>query len=186
VIRRAELGGDQGLLLRNDGDLGDLLGKLVGDRLIDGGSRECCVLGDVLGLLADGLGGRGGVGALAAEHFLDLASVVTSVLLSDGTHVLSLLLDNTLHLCSLSVDDIGSALEVLVNQLLVRGVDQRDEESQSGGDKSKAPVWDDLDEVVREESCDTSLVTSVFSTRRFVPVVLTAAEAQTFSTNTMR
>jgi hypothetical protein len=156
MIRRGELGGDQRLLLRDDGDLGDHLGKLVGGRLIDGGSRECRVLRDVLGLLADSLGGRGGVGTLAAEHLLDLAGVVTSVLLSDGAHVLSLLLDDTLNLCSLSIDDVGSALEVLVDQLLVRGVNQRDEESHSGSDKSKAPVRDDLDEVVREESCDTS------------------------------
>lgn len=181
-ITALNLGGDQRLLLRNGGDLGNL----VGDRLVDGGSRERRVLGDVLGLLADGLGGRGGVGALATEHLLDLASVVTSILLGQRSDVLGLLLHNTLDLGGLSVDDVGGALEVLINQLLVRSIDKRNEKGHSGGNESKAPVRDELDEVVREVGGNTSLHYSVSAPNGTGIGSLTAVEAQMFSTKRIR
>lgn len=115
------------------------------DGLIDRGCREGRFLGNEFGLRL-GAAGRGCLSALATEHLLHLASVVASVLLGQRANVLGLLLNDTLNLCGLSVDDIRSALEMLVDKLLVGGVDQGHEESDSGADHSKTPVRDELDE----------------------------------------
>jgi hypothetical protein len=64
-----------------------------------------------------------------------------------------------LDLLGLGVDHIGGILEMVVDELLVRLVDERSEEEDGGGDQGKAPEWDDLDQVVREESSNKSLYT---------------------------
>jgi hypothetical protein len=46
---------------------------------------------------------------------------------------------------------------VLVNQLLVGGVNQRNEKGNGGGNDSETPVWNELDQVVREKGGNTSL-----------------------------
>jgi hypothetical protein len=55
------------------------------------------------------------------------------------------------------IDHIGGVLEVVVDKLLVGLIDVRAEEEDGCGDQSKAPEWDDLDQVVRQESPDEGL-----------------------------
>ena len=141
------LSSNQRLLFGSIGDLGDLLRS----RLLSWGRRE--LGGSLLGAL--GLSGNGGRATVAAEHLLDLASVVASVLLAHGSELIGLLLSNAANLGSLGVDGLGSILDLLVNELLVGGVDKRNQESYSGADNSETPVGDELDEEVGEESCNT-------------------------------
>jgi hypothetical protein len=63
-----------------------------------------------------------------------------------------------LDLLGLGVDDVGCVLDVVVDELLVRLVDERGEEDDRGGDQGEAPEWDDLDQVVGEESANEGLV----------------------------
>lgn len=63
-----------------------------------------------------------------------------------------------LDLLGLGVDDVGCVLDVVVDELLVRLVDERGEEDDRGTDQGEAPEWDDLDEVVGEESANEGLV----------------------------
>lgn len=142
---------------------GKRLGLLDGRKgLIDGSSGE-------LGLLLSHGEGGGGVlnsGLLradlrrlgsATEELLNLASVVASVLLSKSGNVVNLLLRNIADLSSLSVDHIGSGLELSVDELLVGGVHERGEEDDSSSDDSKAPVGNNLDQVVADEGGSESL-----------------------------
>jgi len=63
-----------------------------------------------------------------------------------------------LDLLGLGVDDVGCVLDVVVDELLVRLVDERGEEDDRGVDQGEAPEWDDLDQVVGEESANEGLV----------------------------
>ena len=62
-----------------------------------------------------------------------------------------------LDLLGLLVDDVGRISDVVVDELLVRLVDERCEEEDRGGDKSKTPNRDNLDQVVGEECAEESL-----------------------------
>lgn len=110
------------------------------DGFLCGSSRE-------LGLLnhGRGLGGGSRRSAAAAEHLLDLAGVVASILLADGRKLANLLLGDVSDLASLGADGVGRVLQVAVDKLLVRGVDEGNEERGSGPNKSEAPEWDELD-----------------------------------------
>jgi hypothetical protein len=48
-------------------------------------------------------------------------------------------------------------LQLAVDKLLVGGVNERSEEADSRGNHGKAPVWDDLDEIVRQECAEGGL-----------------------------
>jgi hypothetical protein len=63
-----------------------------------------------------------------------------------------------LDLLGLGVDDVGCVLDGVVDKLLVRLVDERGEEDDRGADQGEAPEWDDLDQVVGEESANEGLV----------------------------
>jgi len=63
-----------------------------------------------------------------------------------------------LDLLGLGVDDVGCVLDVVVDELLIRLVDERGEEDDRGGDQGEAPEWNDLDQVVGEESANEGLV----------------------------
>lgn len=146
------------LLARNDWLLGNIwclnLDGLLG--LLGGRGRE-------LGLLLHGVGllGRSRRASAAPKHLLDLASVVTSVLLSERGDLLGLLLGDLTDLSSLGVNDIGGILKMLVNQLLVGDVDQGKDESEQGAHNSKAPVGNELGKMVRQESSNSNLFTSL-------------------------
>jgi hypothetical protein len=71
--------------------------------------------------------------------------------------LLGVLLGNRAELGRLSANNLAGVLELGVNELLVGGVDERGEEDDRGGDDSQAPVGDDLDEVVRDESSEGGL-----------------------------
>jgi hypothetical protein len=116
-------------------------------RLLSRGSRE---VGSLLGC------GRGG-GLVAAEHLLDLAGVVTGVLLAHSRKLTGLLLGNAADLGGLGVDGVRGVLDMVVDELLVGSVDEGQEEGEGGPDDGKAPVGNELDEVVGDEGSDTSL-----------------------------
>ena len=63
-----------------------------------------------------------------------------------------------LDLFGLLVDNVGGVLDVVVNEFFIRLVDKRAEEEDRGGDESEAPEWNDLDQVVGEESANEGLV----------------------------
>ena len=91
-----------------------------------------------------------------------------------------------LDLLGLLVDNVGSLFELAIDQLLVGLVDERGEEEDGGREEGKTPEWDDLDKVVREEGTQESLgFISGFASMCKVKC-LTAAEANTFSANTIR
>jgi hypothetical protein len=91
-----------------------------------------------------------------------------------------------LDLLGLLVDDVGSMLKLAVNQLFVGLVNEGSKEEDGGREEGKTPEWDNLDEVVGDESTEESL----YFVSRFTPfqeaTYLTAAEARRFSAKTMR
>lgn len=60
--------------------------------------------------------------------------------------MVGLLLSGISNLGGLGVDGLGGGLELLINKLLVGGVDQRSEESNGGCNDGEDPVGSDLDE----------------------------------------
>ena len=62
-----------------------------------------------------------------------------------------------LDLLGLLVDDVRSILEVVVDELLICLVNERAEEEDRGGEEAEAPEWDNLDQVVGQESSDKGL-----------------------------
>lgn len=119
---------------------------------LDGESRLIDSGNGLLGLF-DLLAG----GGLAVEKILDLVGVVTSVLLADGRNLLHLLRSDISNLSGLRVDQLRSMVNLLVDELLVRGVDQGNQESNSGSNDGKTPVRNKLDQVVRDEGSDEGL-----------------------------
>lgn len=155
------LSGNQRLLLGNSRDLGEL-GRLVRSRLSnrDGlrgrSDRELGTLGRGDGNLFGG-SRSSGRGRAATDHVLDLASVVTGVLLAKSSKLISLLLSGVADLSSLSVDDFGGVLEVLIDELLVGSVDEGNKESNGGAKDGKTPVGNKLDKEVGDEGRKTGL-----------------------------
>lgn len=145
-IAKGSLGGDERLALG-----GDRLGG-SDDRILSGRRRE-------FGLLRHGgrLGGGGGGAAAATQHLLNLARVVTGVLLAHGGKVAHLLLSDASDLLSLRVDGVGGVLEVGIDELLVASVDQGHNEGGGSSNQSETPERDELHEVVRDEGSDASL-----------------------------
>lgn len=141
---------------------GDLRSRLRLDGVLSGRRGE-------LGLLDDRSSGLGGLLNLlartmvASEEVMDLAAVVAGVLLANGRNLLHLLRGNISNLGGLRVDELGGVVELLINKLLVGGVNQRNKENDSGANNSKAPVGNELDEVVGNESSDKGLDMSVAS-----------------------
>lgn len=91
------------------------------------------------------LGGSGSK-VVAAQDLLDLFGVVSGILLADGGEVVGLLLSSISNLGGLGANGIGSSLELLVNKLLVLGVDEGGEEGDGGSDDGKNPVGQHLDQ----------------------------------------
>lgn len=60
--------------------------------------------------------------------------------------MVGLLLSGISNLGGLGVDGVGGGLELLINELLVGGVDQRSKEGNGGCNDGKDPVGNDLDE----------------------------------------
>lgn len=149
---------DQGLLLglvlnaglrRSDG-----LRRL---EILLGSSREVGVLDGAVGL---GWGGGGcrGRGLTATEQLLGLGGVVAHVLLGDFGGLGGVGASNLPELLGLGSHDVLRILKVVIDQLLVGGVDQGNREQQSGGEERKSPVRNDLNEPVGEEGAECDLV----------------------------
>jgi len=133
------LGGDKRLLLLalDDG--------IRLDVLLGGG-------GEVVGLvLLGGLGGDFGRSGSAADELLSLGGVVAHVLLGDLGGMGRVLAGHVANLAGLGIDNIRRLLNMVVDELLVGRIDERDEEQRRGEDQSEAPVRDDLDEPVGDE-----------------------------------
>lgn len=148
VALNSRLGSDQGLLLTLTFTV-----LLLAPQVHLRGLGEIRVLQVRLGRLRGSLGGSGS----ATDHLLGLCGVVAHVLLGDLGSLRSVLAGDLAQLLGLAVDQVGGLLEVVVDELLVGGIDQGNEEQEGGGNQSKAPVRDDLDQVVRQECANSSL-----------------------------
>lgn len=60
--------------------------------------------------------------------------------------MIGLLLSGISNLGGLGIDGVGGGLELLIDELLVGGVNQRSKEGNSGCNDGKDPVGSDLDE----------------------------------------
>ena len=101
------------------------------------------------------------LGTGTMDQALSLGGVVAQVLLGQVGGLLRVLLGGRAELSSLRVDKIAGLLELVVDELLVGGVDERGEEDDGGANHGQAPVRDDLDQVEREEGGESDLVWSV-------------------------
>jgi hypothetical protein len=118
------------------------------------------VSGDVLLLDGSGLGlgdGRRDGATAATDHLLSLGSIVSGELLCALGGSCGVVAGQLLDLLRLCVDQIGGILEVVVDELLIRLVDERGEEEDGGGDKCETPEWDNLDQIVGQECSDEGL-----------------------------
>lgn len=179
--KRGVLGGSGGSSNRNVGELDALNGLRLDGSCGNSGELGLLLPDSVLGSRVNGGSALGcNLGRLrsASEEILNLGSVVTSVLLGNVGNVANLLLGNIADLVGLGVDHVRGGAELVIDELLVGGVDERNEEEDGVGEDSKAPVRDELDKVVGDESSNTSLE---FISFRFILTrkawVLTAAEA---------
>lgn len=89
--------------------------------------------------------GRRDRAAAATDHLLSPGSVFSGVLLCGLSGSCDVLAGELLDLLSLLVDNIGGILKVVVDELLVRLVDERSEKEDRGRYQGKAPEWDDFD-----------------------------------------
>ena len=62
-----------------------------------------------------------------------------------------------LNLLGLLVHNVGSMADMMVNNLLVADIDQRDEEHNRSTNQAHSPEWHNLDQIVGEECSNTSL-----------------------------
>ena len=90
-----------------------------------------------------------------------------------------------LDLLSLLVDDAGGVIDVVINEVLIGLVDEWCQEEDRSRNEGKAPYWDDLNQIIREESTEQGLMVSV-SFCASVEVRLTATDAKTFSAKRIR
>lgn len=130
------------------------------------------------------------------DQGLGLSGIIANILLGELGGLLRLLLGNSADLRGLGIDDVAGLLELLVDELLVGGVDKGRKEDDGGGNQCKAPGGDDLDKIVREESTEGNLKTvskglksqlrDVRDPRKNKSGILTATEAARFSTNKIR
>lgn len=170
--------------------------RLVVLEILLGSRREVSVADAANGLgLGGGRGRSGGLGAGLAtlQQLLGLGGVVSHVLLGHLSGLGGVRACNLSELLGLGTDNVLRVLNVVVNQLLVGGVDQRHGEEEGGGEKRKSPVRDDLDKPVGEESADGDLwkICQLRSTKLgcegiCIAEALTVAEAPIFSAKRIR
>jgi hypothetical protein len=149
-----ELCGDRRLVLRSQ-SIGSLLdGRCL--ELLLRGSREILALVSWVGGLSGG-SWRGRAGTSASDQILSFGRIVSNILFCGIGGARSVVAGELLDLLGLLVNNAGSIRDVVVNELLVGLVDEGRNEEDGGGDESKTPQWDDLDQVVREESTEEGL-----------------------------
>ena len=105
-----------------------------------------------------GSGWRDGAVAYTANDLLGLGTVITSILLGGRGNTSGMLTRKRLDLVGLFVGNVGNLGEVVIDKLLVGLVDQWGEEKDGIGEQDQTPEWNDLDEVVREESSQEGLI----------------------------
>ena len=88
---------------------------------------------------------------------MGLGSVVADILLGELSSLRCVLAGDLSELLALRVDDVAGLLQVVVDELLVRLVDEGREEDDGGSDQGKAPVGDNLDKPVGDESTNGGL-----------------------------
>lgn len=142
-------------VFRSRNNLGNL-GNLRSLVLLHGGLELLLRSGGEVGLL-DLLGRGLGRGLATTQHLLSLGGVISHKTLGKLGGVSSVGSGYLLELVGLSLDKVLRILEVVVDKLLVRGVDQGDGEEEGGGEEGKTPVGNNLDEPVRQESANSDL-----------------------------
>lgn len=149
-----------------------MLNVLLGGRweisVLEGGQVRLMsvAVGDGLAIV------RGTVGLailLSAGGILDerlgLGSIIAQVLLCDLSGLFSVLSDKAADLMSLVIDDLAGVSKLAVDELLVGGIYERSEESDRGSNQGQSPVGNNLDEVVRDEGSESSLVVGSLAER---------------------
>lgn len=96
-------------------------------------------------------------GLTATEQLLSLGGVVAHVLLGNLGGLGSVGTGNLSKLLGLCSHNVLGVLQVVVDQLLVGRVNQRNSEQEGGGEERKSPVWDNLHEPVGEEGAKGNL-----------------------------
>lgn len=91
------------------------------------------------------------------QHRLSLGGVVTHVLLGNLSGLRSVLAGDLAQLLGLAVQDVGAFLHIVVDELLVRGIEEGSQEQSSSSNQGKAPVRNNLDKVVGDQSSNASL-----------------------------
>jgi hypothetical protein len=148
VVGSRDLGSNERLLFRLRRQL-LLLDRFLLNKIALRSNREV----GLLRLLSHSLGRC----AATTKQFLSLGSVVTNVLLRDLSRLGSVLACNCAKLLGLGVDHVRGLLQVVIDKLLVRRIDERCKEGDSSCDQGKTPVRDNLDEVIRQESSNSNL-----------------------------
>ena len=96
-------------------------------------------------------------GRPSSDKLLGLGSVVTNILLRKLGSLCCVLGSNLSKLLTLGVDDVAGLFQVVVDKLLVRLIDEGRKEDDGSSDQGKAPVGDDLNKPVGDESTDGGL-----------------------------
>lgn len=100
------------------------------------------------------------LGGAATEQRLSLGGTVSHVLLGELSSLRGMLASDLLELVGLGLNDAGNLLQVLVDHLLVCLVDKRSHKGKGGGHEGETPVWNNLDQPVRDQGSNTGLIVS--------------------------
>lgn len=84
----------------------------------------------------------------AANIFLSLAAIISSVLLDGLGGACGVVSSKIFHLVGLGVDNLLRAGKIVVDELLVVFVEQRTEVDARDANEGETPQWNDLDEPV--------------------------------------
>ncbi len=90
-------------------------------------------------------------------HLLGLGRVISNERLCGLGGTGGVLTGERLDLLGLGVDNVRGIGKVVIDELLVRLVDERSEEENRGRNERKTPQWDELDQEVRQEGTQESL-----------------------------
>lgn len=112
---------------------------------------------NVLSLLGGVLDSSGGLARLLADKLGSLGGVVVNEVLGGGNGSVGLLDSNLLNLDGLLIHNAGHVADLGIDGLLVLLVDEWSQEEDGSADQSESPEWDNLDQVVGDESSNESL-----------------------------
>jgi hypothetical protein len=100
---------------------------------------------------------RGRASTVLVDRILSLSSGLLGVALNSLGGISGMLVGKTLDLRRLLAGDLSALLELSVDDLLVRDVDEGREVGDEGGDQGQAPERNKLDEEVGDEGSEEGL-----------------------------